>query len=171
VRPRPDEVVIGLSPAFGRDVWLTLSGLTVAEVLRQLLAGIEEEGVAARVVRVTHSLDLGMVGWTAANLSGSGVALAIQGKGTALIHRADLPVLANLELLSMAPLIDASRYRLMGRNAARHARGEKPSPVLLPESGEPMGPRYHAKVVALINRESLCLRPGEPQAVEVSWPS
>jgi hypothetical protein len=43
--------------------------------------------------------------------------------------------------------------------------------VLLPESGEPMGPRYHAKVVALINRESLCLRPGEPQAVEVSWPS
>jgi propanediol dehydratase large subunit len=171
VRPRPDEVVIGLSPAFGRDVWLTLSGLTVAEVLRQVLAGIEEEGVAARVVRVTHSLDLGMVGWTAANLSGSGVALAIQGKGTALIHRADLPVLANLELLSMAPLIDASRYRLMGRNAARHARGEKPSPVLLPESGEPMGPRYHAKVVALINRESLCLRPGEPQAVEVSWPS
>ena len=171
VRPRPDEVVIGLSPAFGRDVWLTLSGLTVAEVLRQVLAGIEEEGVAARVVRVTHSLDLGMVGWTAANLSGSGVALAIQGKGTALIHRADLPVLANLELLSMAPLIDAARYRLMGRNAARHARGEKPSPVLLPESGEPMGPRYHAKVVALINRESLCLRPGEPQAVEVSWPS
>ena len=171
IRPRPDEVVIGLSPAFGRDVWLTLSGLTVAEALRQMLAGIEEEGVAARVVRVTHSLDLGMVGWTAANLSGSGVALAIQGKGTALIHRADLPVLANLELLSMAPLIDGSRYRLMGRNAARHARGEKPSPVLLPESGEPMGPRYHAKVVALINRESQCLREGEPQAVEVSWPS
>ena len=171
IRPRPDEVVIGLSPAFGNDVWLTLSGLTVAEALRQLLAGIEEEGVQARVVRVTHSLDLGMIGWTAANLSGSGVALGIQGKGTALIHRADLPVLANLELLSMAPLIDGSRYRLMGRNAARHARGEKPSPVLLPESGEPMGPRYHAKVVALINRENLAMRPGPPQEIEVAWPS
>jgi propanediol dehydratase large subunit len=171
VRPRPDEVVVGISPAFGVDVWLTLSGLTVGEALRQVLAGIEEEGVAARVVRVTHSLDLGMIGWTAANLSGSGVALGIQGKGTALIHRADLPTLANLELLSMAPLIDASRYRLMGRNAARHARGEKPSPVLLPESGEPMGPRYHAKVVALINRESQCLRPGDPQEIEVTWPS
>lgn len=171
VRPRPDEVVVGISPAFGIDVWLSLSGLTVAEVLRQILAGIEEEGVSARVVRVTHSLDLGMIGWTAANLSGSGVALGIQGKGTALIHRADLPTLANLELLSMAPLIDASRYRLMGRNAARHARGEKPSPVLLPESGEPMGPRYHAKVVALINRESQCLRPGSPQEIEVTWPT
>jgi hypothetical protein len=43
--------------------------------------------------------------------------------------------------------------------------------VLLPESGEPMGPRYHAKVVALINRESQCLRAGDPQAVEVSWPT
>ena len=171
VRPRPDEVVVGISPAFGVDVWLTLSGLTVGEALRQILAGIEEEGVAARVVRVTHSLDLGMIGWTAANLSGSGVALGIQGKGTALIHRADLPTLANLELLSMAPLIDGSRYRLMGRNAARNARGEKPSPVLLPESGEPMGPRYHAKVVALINRESQCLRPGDPQEIEVTWPS
>jgi propanediol dehydratase large subunit len=154
VRPRPDEVVIGISPAFGVDVWLTLSGNSVGEALRQMLAGIEEEGVAARVVRVTHSLDLGMIGWTAANLSGSGIGLAIQGKGTALIHRADLPTLANLELLSVAPLIDASRYRALGRNAARHARGDKPAPVLLPESGEAMGPRYHAKVVALITREA-----------------
>ena len=171
VRPRPDEVVIGISPAFAVDVWLTLSGITVGEALRQMLAGIEEEGVAARVVRVTHSLDLGMIGWTAANLSGSGIALAIQGKGTALIHRADLPTLANLELLSVAPLIDASRYRALGRNAARHARGDKPAPVLLPESGEAMGPRYHAKVVALITREAQRITPGEPQEVRVSWPS
>ena len=171
LRPRPDEVVVGISPAFGVDVWLTLSGLTVAEALRQMLAGIEEEGVVARVVRVMHSLDLGMIGWTAANLSGSGVAIGVQGKGTALIHRADLPVLANLELLSVAPLIDASRYRLIGRNAARYARGEQPAPVLLPDSGEAFGPRYHAKVVALIARERACVRPGEPLLVEATWPS
>ncbi len=170
-RPRPDEVVVGISPAFGVDVWQTLSGLTVAEALRQVLAGIEEEGVAARIVRVTHSIDLGMIGWTAANLSGSGVALGMQGKGTALIHRADLPVLSNLELLSVAPLIDGARYRLMGRNAARHARGEQPAPVLLPESGEAFGPRYHAKVVALVARERARVRPGPPQTVEATWPS
>ena len=36
---RPDEVVVGLSPAFAHTIWLSLSGLTVAEVLRQVLAG------------------------------------------------------------------------------------------------------------------------------------
>ncbi|MFM7694203.1 MAG: propanediol/glycerol family dehydratase large subunit [Actinomycetota bacterium] len=168
---RPDEVVIGVSPAFAKEVWLTLSGVTVGEALRQLLAGIEEEAVHARVVRVTHSLDLGMVGWTAATLSGSGVALGIQGKGTSLIHRADLPVLANLELLSVAPLIGPEHFRALGRNAARHAKGGKPAPVILPESSAAMGPRYHAKVVALITRESACLEPGPARAVEVSWPS
>jgi propanediol dehydratase large subunit len=112
-----------------------------------------------------------MIGWTAANLSGSGVAIGIQGKGTTLIHRADLPTLANLELLSVAPLIDAPLYRAMGRNAARHARGDRPAPVLLPESGEAMGPRYHAKVVALITRETRSLRAASPREVAVSWPS
>ena len=62
-------------------------------------------------------------------------------------------------------------YRALGRNAARHARGDKPAPVLLPESGEAMGPRYHAKVVALITREAQRIAPGEPQEVRVTWPS
>ena len=45
-RVRPDEVVVGLSPAFGDEIWAALNGMTVAEVLRQVLAGIEEEGLA-----------------------------------------------------------------------------------------------------------------------------
>jgi propanediol dehydratase large subunit len=40
----PRDVVIGVSPAVGRDVWRCLSGLTVPEVLREILAGLEEEG-------------------------------------------------------------------------------------------------------------------------------
>ena len=43
--------------------------------------------------------------------------------------------------------------------------------MLLPESGEAMGPRYHAKVVALITRQAQRIAPGEPQEVRVSWPS
>ena len=43
--------MVGLSPAFAHTIWLSLSGLTVAEVLRQVLAGIEEEGALARVVQ------------------------------------------------------------------------------------------------------------------------
>ena len=49
---------------------MALSGLTVGEVLRQVLAGIEEEGLVARLVQVNRSIDLGMIGWTAAQLSG-----------------------------------------------------------------------------------------------------
>ncbi len=124
-RVRPDEIVIGVSPAFAVDVWRTLGGLTVAEALRQVLAGLEEEGAPARLVRVQRSLDVGMIGWAAARLAGSGVGIGLQGKGTALIHRADLPVLANLELLPNAPLIDAALYRGLGRNAARYARGAR----------------------------------------------
>ena len=39
-----------------------------------------------------------------ARLSGSGVALGLQSKGTAVIHRADLQPLDNLELFGMSPL-------------------------------------------------------------------
>jgi propanediol dehydratase large subunit len=168
-RVRPDEVVVGLSPAFAIDVWRTLGGETVAEALRQILAGLEEEGVAARLVRVRRSVDVGMIGWTAARLSGSGVGIGLQGKGTAIIHRADLPVLANLELLPNAPLIDADLYRGVGRNAARYARGAALEPLLLPESSEPFGPRYHARVVALVAAERAACRPLDPVELEPRW--
>jgi propanediol dehydratase large subunit len=171
VRPRPDEVVVGVSPAFARSVWRTLGGATVAEALREILAGIEEEGVASRIVRVRRSIDVGNIGWTAARLSGSGIGIGIQGKGTALIHRADLPVLANLELFSNAGLVEPAHYRALGRNAARYAKGAAPEAIFMPESSEPFGPRYHARVVALVAEERRAVITADPVAVEVSWTS
>jgi len=168
---RPDEIVVGLSAAFGREVWTALNGMTVAEVLRQVLAGIEEEGLASRLVRVRRSIDLGSIGWTAARLSGSGVSVGLQGKGTALIHRADLPPLANLELFSIAPRVTAELYRGLGRNAARYAKGLAPEPLLLPESSEPLGPRYHARVVQLVAIERRLVEDAPPVELEASWPS
>jgi propanediol dehydratase large subunit len=171
VGERPDEVVVGVSPALGTDIWLALNGMTVAEVLRQLMAGIEEEGLESRLVRVRRSIDLGLIGWTAARLSGSGVSVGLQGKGTALIHRSDLPPLANLELFSIAPRITAELYRSLGRNAARYAKGLAPEPLLLPESSEPLGPRYHARVVQLVAIERRRAENGEPSELEATWPS
>ena len=52
---------------------------------------------------------------------GSGVAIGLQSKGTALIHRADLEPLDNLELFGMAPLLTLDSYRAIGRNAAGYA--------------------------------------------------
>ncbi|HEY7003710.1 MAG TPA: propanediol/glycerol family dehydratase large subunit [Gaiellaceae bacterium] len=168
---RPDEIVVGLSPAFAQSIWTALNGMTVAEVLRQVLAGIEEEGLAARLVRVFRSIDLGYIGSTAARLSGSGVSVGLQGKGTALIHRSDLPPLANLELFSIAPRVTAELYRGLGRNAARYAKGLAPEPLLLAESSEPLGPRYHARVVQLVAIERGLARDTEPVELEAQWPS
>ncbi len=169
-RVRPDEVVVGLSPAFAEEIWVALNGMTVAGVLRQILAGIEEEGLASRLVKVRRSIDLGAIGWTAAQLSGSGVAIGLQAKGTALIHRADLPPLGNLELFSIAPRVTAELYRGLGRNAARYAKGAAVGPLLLPESGEPIGPRYHARVVQLAAVERRLVRAVDPVELEASWP-
>jgi propanediol dehydratase large subunit len=164
----PRDVVIGVSPAVGREVWLTLGGLTVVDALAELLAGLEEEGCTGRVVRVNSTLDLGLVGLTAARLSGSGIGIGLQGKGTALIHRRDLPPLANLELYSVAPSVGADLYRLLGVNAGRHAKGATPMPARNPYSDEAIEARYHTKVVALVDIERSCVRPGaQPEELAV----
>ncbi len=155
----PRDVVIGVSPAVGRDVWRCLSGLTVPAVLAELLAGLEEEGCAGRVVRFSDTVDLGRIGLAAARLAGSGIGIGLQGKGTALIHRRDLAPLANLELYSVAPTVTPELYRLLGANAGRHARGGTPDPARNPYSDEAIEARYHTTVIALMALERAWVRP------------
>jgi propanediol dehydratase large subunit len=165
----PREVCIGLSPALGRTVWLSLSGLTVGEVLRQISAGLEEEGCIPRLVRVRSTIDVGLIGLTAARLSGSGIGIGLQGKGTALIHRRDLAPLANLELFSVAPLLTAKMYRELGKNAGRHAKGMTPVPIFTGGTDESISARYHARAVALVALEREACEQGQaPITVEVS---
>ena len=164
----PRDVVIGVSPATGKDIWVTLSGLSVADVIGELLAGLEEEGCVGRIVRINDTLDLGMIGLTAARLSGSGVSVGLQAKGTALIHRRDLAPLANLELYSVAPTITRDLYRMMGINAGRHAKGATPEPVRNPYSDEAIEARYHTKVVSLVAIERMCVSSQHPQTLVVT---
>jgi propanediol dehydratase large subunit len=154
------DVVIGVSPALGTDVWRCLSGASVADVLREMLAGLEEEGCVGRVVRFPATVDLGQIGLAAARLSGSGIAIGLQGKGTALIHRRDLAPLANLELYSVAPSVTLELYRLLGANAARHAKGATPDPARNPYSDEAIEARYHTTVIALMELERARVVPG-----------
>lgn len=156
----PRDVVIGVSPAVGRDVWRCLSGLAVTDVLREMLAGLEEEGCVGRVVRFNDSVDLGRIGLAAARLAGSGIGIGLQGKGTALIHRRDLAPLANLELYSVAPSVTPELYRLLGANAARHAKGGTPDPARNPYSDEAIEARYHTTVIALMELERRRMSPG-----------
>jgi propanediol dehydratase large subunit len=156
----PRDVVIGVSPAVGRDVWRCLSGITVPAVLAELLSGLEEEGCVGRLVRFSDTVDLGRIGLAAARLAGSGIGIGLQGKGTALIHRRDLAPLANLELYSVAPTVTRELYRLLGANAARHARGSTPDPARNPYSDEAIEARYHTTVIALMALERAWVRPG-----------
>jgi propanediol dehydratase large subunit len=152
--------VIGVSPAVGRQIFVTLSGQPVLDVLAELLAGLEEEGCTGRVVRFNDTVDLGRIGLAAARLSGSGIGIGLQGKGTALIHRRDLPPLANLELYSTAPVVTPALYRLLGANAGRHAKGATPDPARNPYTDEAIEARYHTTVIALVALERRCVDPG-----------
>ena len=110
-----DEVVIAVGPAFGRSQRQTIVGVPHQEVIRQLVAGIEEEGLKARVIRVYRSSDVAAVAVEGDSISGSGVCIGIQSKGTTLIHQRDLQPLSNLELFPQAPLLTAETYRAIGK--------------------------------------------------------
>ncbi|WP_256447622.1 propanediol/glycerol family dehydratase medium subunit [Acrocarpospora catenulata] len=164
---RTDEVVIGVSPAFGDFFSRTIVDLPHAEVLRELLAGVEEQGVHARVVRVRGSSDLAVIAHTAAKLSGSGIAIGVLSRGTTMIHQKDLVRLSNLELFPQAPLMDLETFRKVGRNAARYAKGESPQPV--PSRNDYMArPRWQAKAALLHIKETEFVRAGAaPVELEV----
>jgi propanediol dehydratase large subunit len=126
---RPDEVVVAVGPAFGDDLGATINELAHGEVLAAVCEGIRAGGAEPRLVRVRRSSDVAFIGHDGALLSGSGVALGLQSKGTAVIHRADLEPLDNLELFGMSPLYSLESYRAMGRNAAGYALGRSVGPV------------------------------------------
>ena len=148
-----DEVVIALAPAFGKYQTKNIVDVPHKQILREIIAGIEEEGLKARVIRVFRSSDVAFVAVEADRLSGSGVAIGIQSRGTALIHQKDLQPLSNLELFPQAPLITLETYRAMGKNAAKYAKGESPNPV--PMVNDQMArPKFQAKAALLHIKET-----------------
>ena len=125
----PQEIVIALGPAFGSKLDSTLLGLPHKEVLQALIEGVQEEGMKARVVKIYSTSDCGFIGHAGAQLSGSGISIGIQSKGTTVIHRRDLQPLNNLELFPQAPNLTLKSYQVIGRNAAKYAKGEPVLPV------------------------------------------
>jgi propanediol dehydratase medium subunit len=156
---RPDEVVIAISPAFGSLFNQTIVDIPHSEVIRQILAGIEEQEVSARIVRVQNSADLALMSHTAAKLSGSGIGIGILARGTSMIHQRDLPRLSSLELFPQCPLLTLETYRSIGSNAAQYAKGESPQPV--PTLNDQMArPRWQAKAALLHLKETELVRKG-----------
>jgi propanediol dehydratase large subunit len=125
----PDEVVVAVGPAFAGAIRRTIADLDHRAVLDAVCAGIREGGGEPRLVRIRRVADVAFIAHDGARLSGSGVAIGLQSKGTAVIHRADLQPLDNLELFGMSPLYSLESYRAMGANAAGYALGKRVGPV------------------------------------------
>ncbi len=143
------DVVIGISPGFGLKLFQTTAGHRLSDVLLELVTAISARGLTPRIVRFNHTADTSFLGLSAAGLSGSGVGIGIQAKGTAIIHQRGRLPHNNLELFSNAPITKLVHYRGMGANAAAYALGEMPEPIIVPQHGEAMGSRYHARTAMI----------------------
>ena len=162
---RETEVVVALGPAFGARLERTLGDLPHRDVVEAIIEGVRDEQVPARLVRVRDTADCAFIGHQGARLSGSGVAIGIQSRGTAVIHQRDLAPLDNLELLSHAPNLTLDSYRALGRNAARYALGRLTEPV--PVRIDNMARLKHIVQSTLLHRAEVeAVTPGAP-ALEV----
>lgn len=169
VGTKADEVVIGLAPAFLKFQNKTIAGVNHSDVLREIIAGVEEEGLTARVVRIIRTSDVSFVSNDAAKLSGSGIGIGVQSKGTTVIHQKDLLPLNNLELFSQAPLLTLEIFRLIGKNAAKYAKGESPTPVPI-KNDQMARPKFMAKAALLHIKETKHVKVGaKPLEIEVKF--
>lgn len=161
----PKEVVIGVGAAFQKEITKTIYGIPLDDVLRNVKAGIEEEGMIPRVVKILDTSDVCFMALEAAKLSGSGIGVGIQSKGTTVIHQKDLYPLSNLELFPQAPLMTLETYRQIGQNAAKYVKGEQVVPI--PCTNDPMSrPRYQVKAALMHIAETEQL---DPEVGAVEW--
>ena len=162
----PKEVVIGVGPGFQKEIRATICGIPLEDVIREVKAGIEEEGMVPRVVKVLKTSDVCFMGLEAAKISGSGIGIGLQSKGTAVIHQKDLYPLSNLELFPQAPLMNLETYRKIGQNAAKYAKGEQVTPIS--SVNDPMcRAKYQVKAAIMHIAETEQVDPNYPI---IAWP-
>ncbi len=123
------EIIIALSPAFGTVIKKNITEIDLGDILKEICAGIEEEGMTYRFIKVYDSTDLAVIAARGSSLSGSGISVGLQSRGTTVIHQRGRVPLDNLELFPQSPLYDTDIYRKIGKNAAKYGKGENPEPI------------------------------------------
>ena len=162
----PKEVVIGVGPGFQKEIRATICGIPLEDVIREVKAGVEEEGMIPRVVKVLKTSDVCFMGLEAAKISGSGIGIGLQAKGTAVIHQKDLYPLSNHVLFPQAPLMNLETYRKIGQNAAKYAKGEQVTPIS--SVNDPMcRAKYQVKAAIMHIAETEQVDPNYPI---IAWP-
>ncbi|MCC7360700.1 MAG: propanediol/glycerol family dehydratase large subunit [Anaerolineales bacterium] len=162
------EVVVAVGPAFGVELTRTINGLNHEDVLAALLTGIAGEGLIGRVIKVYQSSDCAAIGQIGAWLSGSGIAVGLQSRGTTIIHQKGLPRLNNLELFPQSPSLTLETYQAIGRNAARYALGRVTTPVPV-QVDNWARLKLIVKTTLLHRRETEMVRPLPPMELRFDW--
>ena len=54
----PKEIVVGVGAAFQREIKKTICNSPLDDVIRNVKAGIEEEGMVARIVKILDTSDV-----------------------------------------------------------------------------------------------------------------
>jgi hypothetical protein len=163
-----DEIVVAVSPAFGTALSRTIGGLYHEDVLAAILTGIAREGLIGRIMKVYQTSDLGRLSHIAARLSGSGIAIGLQSRGTAIIQKRGLQPLNNLELFPQSPSLTLKHYEAIGSNAAQYALGRQPKPVGV-KVDNTARLRLIVKTALLHRRETELVKDQPPQEIRFNW--
>jgi propanediol dehydratase large subunit len=165
---RVNEIILAVGPAFGRSLTKTINGLDHERVLESIFTGVAKEGMTARLVRVYHTSDCAAIGYVGAELSGSGIAIGLQSRGTTVIHKKGLPRLHNLELFSFSPSLTYEIYEQIGRNAANYAKGRVVTPIK-PSIDNWARLKLIVKTALLHRHETDAIQNKKPQEVFFDW--
>ncbi len=156
-----NEVVVAVGPAFGTELTSTIGKLDHESVLEALLTGIAQKGLVGRIIKVYHTADCAAIGQVGAHLSGSGIGIGLQSRGTVVIHKKGLARLNNLELFPMSPSLTLETYRQIGYNAACYAMQTPIEPVSVKiDNGARL--RLIVKTALLHRRETDQVKPEQP---------
>jgi len=165
---KSSEVLVAVGPAFGTELTRTINGLDHEEVLASILTGIASEGMTARVVKIYRTSDCAAIGHIGAQLSGSGISIGLQSRGTAVIHKRGLARLNNLELFPQSPSMTLEAYRAIGVNAARYALGKVTIPVPVKvDNGARL--RLIVKTTLLHRHETEQVKDQPPMEMRFDW--
>jgi len=162
------EVIVAVGPAFGVALTQTIGGLPHQDVLAAILTGVAREGLTARIVKVYQSSDLAAIGHAGAELSGSGIAIGLQSRGTTMIQKQGLARLHNLELFPQSPSLTLETYEAIGRNAARYAKNQPTTPVPV-QVDNWARLRLIVKTTLLHRRETEQIRDRPPAELVFDW--
>ncbi len=163
-----NEILVAVGPAFNDTLTSTIGGLSHEDVLIAILTGVAKEGMIARIIKVHHTSDCAAIGYIGAQVSGSGIAIGLQSRGTAVIHKRGLARLNNLELFPQSPSLTLETYEAIGRNAARYALDLPTRPVAVKiDNGARL--RLIVKTTLLHQRETAAIEDKPPTEMFFDW--